>query len=158
MAHPTRTRRQFLAHTASGFGATWIAAQWPAIAAVHMHAAAATTNPRSLTFGFLTQDGAREAGALHFIDRSLHTWAASIADPFRVGLRDFQAEFATGHPHLTFAAADSQTQVAYLTQVDGTEFFRTIRFLTLLGMFALPSYGGNRDGIGWTLLGSDDSP
>jgi len=104
MAHPTRTRRQFLAHTASGFGATWIAAQWPAIAAVHMHAAAATTNPRSLTFGFLTQDeardvealaaqivpsddtpGAREAGALHFIDRSLHTWAASIADPFRSG-------------------------------------------------------------------------
>jgi len=176
MAHPTRTRRQFLAHTASGFGATWIAAQWPAIAAVHMHAAAATTNPRSLTFGFLTQDeardvealaaqivpsddtpGAREAGALHFIDRSLHTWAASIADPFRVGLRDFQAAFATGHPHLTFAAADSQTQVAYLTQVDGTEFFRTIRFLTLLGMFALPSYGGNRDGIGWTLLGFDDT-
>jgi len=100
-----------------------------------------------LDFRFLTQDeardvealaaqivpsddtpGAREAGALHFIDRSLHTWAASIADPFRVGLRDFQAEFATGHPHLTFAAADSQTQVAYLTQVDGTEFFRTIRF------------------------------
>jgi len=24
-------------------------------------------------------------------------------------------------------------------------------------MFALPSYGGNRDGIGWTLLGFDDT-
>jgi len=82
--------------------------------------------------------GAREAGALHFIDRSLHTWAASIADRSGSGCA-ISRRNSPGHPHLTFAAADSQTQVAYLTQVDGTEFFRTIRFLTLLGMFALPS-------------------
>jgi len=42
--------------------------------------------------------GAREAGALYFIDRSLLTWTASTAEPFRTGLRDFRAEFAAAHP------------------------------------------------------------
>jgi hypothetical protein len=28
--------------------------------------------------------------------------------------------------------------------------------LTLVGMFALPKYGGNRDGVGWKLLGFQD--
>jgi gluconate 2-dehydrogenase gamma chain len=28
-----------------------------------------------------------------------------------------------------------------------------MHYLTVAGMFALPSYGGNRDHIGWKLLG-----
>jgi hypothetical protein len=28
--------------------------------------------------------------------------------------------------------------------------------LTLFGMFSTPSYGGNRDGAGWKLLGFED--
>ena len=28
--------------------------------------------------------------------------------------------------------------------------------MTLIGLFALPQYGGNRNGIGWRLIGFDD--
>jgi gluconate 2-dehydrogenase gamma chain len=41
--------------------------------------------------------------------------------------------------------------------LDQTDFFRKVRFLTLLGLFASPSYGGNKGGIGWRLVGIDGS-
>jgi gluconate 2-dehydrogenase gamma chain len=31
-----------------------------------------------------------------------------------------------------------------------------VHFLTVAGMFALPGYGGNRDKLGWALLGFED--
>ena len=40
--------------------------------------------------------------------------------------------------------------------VEQTPFFERMRLLTLVGMFAMPKYGGNRDGIGWKLLGFQD--
>jgi len=97
--------------------------------------------------------GSREAGAMYFIDRSLRSWASATADLFRAGLREFRVAFAAGHPSLNFAAADSATQIAFLLEVESTEFFKTVRTLTLLGMFSLPSYGGNRGAVGWKLIG-----
>jgi Gluconate 2-dehydrogenase subunit 3 len=41
-------------------------------------------------------------------------------------------------------------------QVERTPFFERVRLLTLLGMFALPKYGGNRDHVGWQLIGFPD--
>jgi hypothetical protein len=174
--HPTRTRRQFLAAAGTGMGAAWVSAHWPAIAAAHAHAAASIAPASPSVLEFLTSDearnvdaiaaqivpadetpGAREAGALYFVDRSLHTWAAAFAGPFRAGLREFQANFTAAHPHVEFAEADDETQIEFLSQVDSTPFFGTVRFLTLLGMFALPSYGGNRGGAGWRLLGFEDT-
>ena len=35
-------------------------------------------------------------------------------------------------------------------------FFDTTRLLTLLAMFSRPAYGGNRDGVGWKLIGFED--
>jgi len=176
MKHSTRSRRQFLAGAGSSLGAAWMAANWPAIAAAHAHAAALATAPDSSTLDFLNAEeardveaiaaqiiptddtpGAREAGALFFIDRSLHTWASSAAVPFRSGLRDFKSAFAARHPSSEFAAADSATQIAFLTAVETSVFFGSVRVLTLLGMFALPSYGGNRGGAGWRLIGFDDT-
>jgi gluconate 2-dehydrogenase gamma chain len=176
MEHQAWTRRQFLADAGSTLGTALAAAQWPAIASACRHAASGAANPGDTAFHFLSKDeardvdaiaaqimptddtpGAREAGVPYFIDRSLSTWAAGVADPFRAGLRDFRAGFSAVHPSQIFAAADSATQFAYLTQVDGTEFFGIVRQLTLLGMFALPSYGGNKDGAGWKLLGFEDT-
>ena len=31
-----------------------------------------------------------------------------------------------------------------------------MRYLTIAGMFALPEYGGNRENIGYQLIGFDD--
>jgi hypothetical protein len=171
-----RTRRQFLADAGSGLGAAWISAHWPAIASAHAHAAASAAAPSSSVLEFLTPDearqvdaitaqivptddtpGAREAGALYFIDRSLHTWAEASAGSFRHGLRDFRTRFSAAHPSVEFADADGETQIEFLSQEDSTPFFGTVRFLTLLGMFANPSYGGNRGGAGWRLIGFEDT-
>ena len=176
MEPPQHSRRQFIAGAGGTLGAAWLAAQWPAIAAAHSHAASAAgaDGPRALEF--LTPEearavdaivaqivptddtpGAREAGAVYFIDRSLRTWMAAAAAPFREGLHGFCAGFVAGQSPADFATADTATQIAYLETVEETPFFNLVRFLTLVGMFTLPSYGGNRDGIGWRLIGFDDT-
>jgi gluconate 2-dehydrogenase gamma chain len=176
MKQLTRTRREFLAGAGTGIGVAWISAHWPAIASAQAHAAASTAAPTSSALEFLTPEearqvdaitaqivptddtpGAREAGALYFVDRSLHTWAAASAAPFRNGLRDFRAKFSSAHPSVEFADADAETQIEFLSEEDSTPFFATVRFLTLLGMFANPSCGGNRGGAGWRLIGFEDT-
>jgi len=101
--------------------------------------------------------GAREAGVVHFIDRALATSLSQLAGDYRAQLAAFQTTFREQHPAaVSFAALPSEQQVEYLKGVDETPFFNTTRLLTLLGMFTLPVYGGNRDGVGWKLLGFED--
>jgi gluconate 2-dehydrogenase gamma chain len=97
--------------------------------------------------------GAREAGAIHFIDRALATFFSQIAADYRAHLAVFQATCRAQHPGATFASLSSEQQIAFLKTVDRTPFFETTRLLTMFGMFTAPAYGGNRDGIGWKLLG-----
>jgi gluconate 2-dehydrogenase gamma chain len=98
--------------------------------------------------------GAREAGAVYFIDRALATFLSRLASDYRVRLAEFQATFREQHPGApSFASLTSEQQVEYLKTVDHTPFFDTTRLLTLLGMFSMPAYGGNRDGVGWKLMG-----
>ena len=47
-------------------------------------------------------------------------------------------------------------QIAFLHTVDTTPFFDLARQLTLCGMFSNPPYGGNRDKLGWKLIGFED--
>ena len=102
--------------------------------------------------------GAREAGVVYFIDRALATLFPQLAGDYRAQLADFQTAFRGRHPSAaSFAALPSDQQIAYLKTVDETPFFNTTRLLTLLGMFSLPAYGGNRDGVGWKLLGFEDA-
>ena len=44
-------------------------------------------------------------------------------------------------------------QTVVLKEAENTEFFGTLHFLTMMGMFCLPKYGGNRDHAGWDLIG-----
>jgi len=102
--------------------------------------------------------GAREAGVVHFIDRALATFFSQLADDYRAQLVAFQVAFHEQHPGVeSFASLTSEQQIAYLKKVDQTPFFNTTRLLTLLGMFSLPAYGGNRGGVGWQLLGFEDA-
>jgi gluconate 2-dehydrogenase gamma chain len=102
--------------------------------------------------------GAREAGVVYFIDRALATFLSQLASDYRAQLATFQAEYRDRHPGtLSFASLTSRQQLEYLQGVDQTPFFNTTRLLTLLGMFSLPAYGGNRDGVGWKLIGFEDS-
>jgi gluconate 2-dehydrogenase gamma chain len=101
--------------------------------------------------------GAREAGVVHFIDRALATFYSQLAGEYRSQLAAFQAACRERHPARSFASLTTDQQIDFLKDVDETPFFNTTRLLTLLGMFALPVYGGNRDGIGWKLIGFEDT-
>jgi Gluconate 2-dehydrogenase subunit 3 len=102
--------------------------------------------------------GAREAGVVYFIDRALATFFSQLAADYRLQLASFQTAFHERHPAAaSFASLPSGQQIEYLNGVDQTPFFITTRVLTLLGMFSLPAYGGNRDGVGWKLLGFEDA-
>jgi gluconate 2-dehydrogenase gamma chain len=102
--------------------------------------------------------GAREAGVVYFIDRAFATFLSQLAGDYRAQLAGFQAAYREQHPAAgSFASLTSEQQVEYLKGVDRTPFFNTTRLLTLLGMFTLPVYGGNRDGVGWKLVGVEDA-
>ena len=101
--------------------------------------------------------GAREAGIVYFIDRALATFLAQLAADYRAQLADFQSVFRTQHPRVaSFAALPSAQQIEYLQTIEHTAFFDTTRLLTLLGMFSMPDYGGNRNEVGWKLIGFED--
>jgi gluconate 2-dehydrogenase gamma chain len=101
--------------------------------------------------------GAREAGVVYFIDRALATFLSQLASDYRAQLATFQAACRERHPGApSFASLTSGQQLEYVKGVDQTPFFITTRLLTLLGMFSLPSYSGNRDGVGWKLIGFED--
>jgi gluconate 2-dehydrogenase gamma chain len=101
--------------------------------------------------------GAREAGVLHFVDRALLSFYARQAATFRSGLTEFQGACRRWHPQAArYSAMSSAQQIEFLQTVDHTPFFESLRVLTVIGMFSMPAYGGNRDGLGWKLLGFED--
>ncbi len=139
------------AHAAAHIGADAKISLLSAAEAADVEAVAAQIIPTD------DSPGAREAGVVYFIDRALATFLAQLATDYRAQLADFQAACRAEHPGVvSFASLTSEQQVEYLTRVDQTPFFNTTRLLTLLGMFSLPAYGGNRDGLGWKLIGFED--
>ena len=98
--------------------------------------------------------GAREAGVVYFIDRGLSSWAQGQRPMFMEGLaklaRDVEAKFR-GQSKLSALTPQQQDEV--LKSIEQTPFFGMIRFGTLAGMFSLPTHGGNKDFVGWKLIG-----
>jgi hypothetical protein len=169
------SRRSFLLSSSGLFTSMWVAAHWPGIAAAAQHAdQVPDTGPAHFQF-FSAADGAdveaisaqivpsgatsgaREAHAAFFIDRSLSTYFSSMAPGYRQALADFQSKFrAADLGVVSFAAAASDKQIAFLKTVDRTPFFEITRMLTVLGMFSSPKYGGNYQGSGWKMMGFAD--
>jgi len=170
------SRRQFLGTAGGAAGAAWIGLHWPSIAAAAQHGHDAAAGRTEHEFQVLSTaqardveaiaaqivpsgrtPGAREAGVVYFIDR-IHAgiYAAGAAD-FVAGLKDFQDEFARRRPDAgPFAGLPDEGQLAHLREVEKTPFFESMRFLTVLGLLSLPSYGGNAGQVGWKLVGFVD--
>jgi gluconate 2-dehydrogenase gamma chain len=168
------SRRSFLGTSAATLSAGWLMAHWPQIAAAahdaHQSAAAGTG-----TFKFLAADeaadveafttqiipsgdtpGAREAHVVYFVDAVFAGSFANQAPDFRKGLTEFRMGCKSANGGTAFAALSEAQQHAYLSTIETTPFFGWLRFLTVAGLLSSPKYGGNRDGIGWKLIGFED--
>jgi gluconate 2-dehydrogenase gamma chain len=160
------SRRKFLLKSVSATSAAWLAANWPA------QVAAAEKAQAMGTFTYFTREqaadvdamaaqiypttdtpGAGEAQVVYFIDLALVTFAQDKQDIYAKGLTDL-AGHTGGKP---FAALPSDQQIAVLSSIEKTPFFKTVRDHTITGMFAAPQHGGNFRKIGWQQIGYDDS-
>lgn len=166
------TRRNFLA-SAAGLGAAWAAADWALVDDALAHAAKAVAQQPAPTFKTLTADearevdamaqrilpttntpGAKEAGVIYFIDKALGSFEKDALPELRKGLVDLRARVGKrkrgAASFATLAAAD---QDAILGDIEKTPLFGMVHFFTMVGMFGNPSYGGNRNEVGWKLIG-----
>ena len=123
--------------------------------------------------------GAREAGAVVYIDRSLAGAYQDLQTLYQSGLRELDQLSRERHG-APFAELSESQQDAVLTEIDvvaeqlptehGAEpgesptvadarqarlsyLFAVVREHVLQGFFCDPVYGGNRDTVGWKLVG-----
>ncbi len=179
MESPIPSRRQFLAAVGNLASAGWLTLNWPQIAAAAEHAGHAPDGTATAPAALATLSaaeaaeidaianqivpatatpGARDARVVYFIDNALGSFFAGQLPSVRKGLAEFGTGYAahsgTAKP---FSAGTDAQQIAWLQEADKTPFFIAVRRLTLLGLIALPKYGGNRDNLGWQLIGVEDS-
>ena len=172
----TASRRLFLQTTCGTFSAAWLALHWGEVVAAARNAHQAAQSPAASPASFLTQTeaaiveavaaqiipsdstpGAREAGVVYFIDRALATFFAHTAQHFRSQLSAFHRDCRERYPEVeSFPNLPSDRQIEWLRTIEHTPFFQSMQRLTVLGMFTMPAYGGNRDGLGWQLMGFVD--
>lgn len=160
------SRRNFLLKSFSASSAAWLAANWPA------QVAAAEKAQAMGTFTYFSREqaadidamaaqiypttdtsGAREAQVIYFIDTALVTFAQDKQDIYAKGF----ADLSTSTGGKAFASLPSDQQIALLTSIEKTPFFKTVRDHTIMGMFASPQHGGNFHKVGWQQIGFDDS-
>lgn len=176
MPNPAPTRKDFLHASARALGGAWLAAHLAPIREAAAEAAEARRSQQP--YRVLTPEEAREleavaeqilpatdtpgaadAGVIHFIDAALDSFAGEMAPVLRDGLERLERWVAERHPPGTrFSDLDFDAQTRILRDLEDTPFFESARHLTVAGMFSLPSRGGNRDEVGWRLLGFDDRP
>lgn len=97
--------------------------------------------------------GAREAGVIYFIDTVLADIEPEVTEPIRKGLANLHDHIRETYDTPSFAALNQVQQIEALQAIEDTEFFETLRFLTIAGTFCDPSHGGNREKVGWELIG-----
>ncbi len=170
------TRRTFLQGSGTFVGSTMMRAAAPSLVAVSQ--AACTARDEGAAFENITSaearefiaiaarilpttdtPGATEAGAVYFVDKAFGTFLADTLELARVQLAEFQSGIADAYPAADrFSDLDEADQDAYLKMKEQSPFFQGARSLTIFGVFGMSSYGGNRDNIGWKLLGMDGPP
>jgi gluconate 2-dehydrogenase gamma chain len=106
--------------------------------------------------------GALEAGAARYIDGALGDALAAQLGAYRAGLAALEA-YARTAAGASFAALPPERQDELLTDLEqnraagfspsSSAFFELVLGHTLEGTFGDPHYGGNRDFIGWELIG-----
>jgi len=168
-----KSRRDFLKSGGSAMGASWLALNSPLILAAYRTAQTNAVDKASyvnlsaedaLELGAIVDQiipadetpGATDAGVVYFIDAALGGFMAGTSDTLKQGLEDLSGKVnSDGNQDGRFSELSFDQQTSVLKEVEDTPFFGTLHFLTMMGMFCLPKYAGNKDNIGWDLLGFD---
>jgi len=105
--------------------------------------------------------GAVEIGALDYIQIALAGDYASLLPLYRQGLRAVERH-AVARFGARFASLSGEQQDLLLGEFEtgavpkfkkAAAFFETVRYHVLEGVFCEPQYGGNKDLLGWRLVG-----
>lgn len=129
--------------------------------------------------GDATDPGAREAGVVTYIDRSLAGFLRDLQTFYRRALQELD-DYSRDHYGAVFRELTDGDQDRVLADLDSSietesreygndapqdrnieqsvstllvRFFSIVREHVLQGMFCDPVYGGNRDTVGWKMIG-----
>lgn len=170
------TRRDFVATSASALGGAWALLGIPGLAslagcareAARSGEAFQTLTPAqgrtliAMAERILPADdalpGATDAGAAWFVDRALGSFFSGMADPVRAFLDDLDTRAQDDGGPASFVDLPAERQDAILTDVQDSQPFFLVRMLVVYGTFSDPSYGGNRDRVGWRIAGYTPEP
>ncbi|HEX4808378.1 MAG TPA: gluconate 2-dehydrogenase subunit 3 family protein [Bryobacteraceae bacterium] len=150
-------------------------AAWPEVLAArqHAHTVAGSPTPHFETLDANTAaeieaiaaqiipstegPGAREAGVVYFIDRALSTFAIDDREAYRTGMAQVQEKRKELFPNsTTITSLTGQQQITLIRSIETFSFFELLRTHTVLGFLGNPSYGGNREKVGWHAIGLED--
>jgi gluconate 2-dehydrogenase gamma chain len=166
------TRRSFLKSSAAAVGGSWAIAGAPAALAIFDLACsnqaaghfavlseAEAAEIEALTALIIPSDGtgpgAREAGVVWYVDAALSQDHEGLAH-VQAELKSLQEAVFSTYGVSALADLSPDDQLAFARSIEDTDFFSETRDATLSGMLANPSHGGNRDKLGWQLIGFDD--
>lgn len=108
------------------------------------------------------QPGAKWAGVVHYIDLALTGDLKDFREAYSRGIQHLEAlahEIGTTFAELRFTDQTNvlekleHDQTLITKELSGREFFELIRKHTLEGFFGEPKHGGNRNSVGWKMLG-----
>lgn len=171
------TRRTFLAQAAASLGLMYLNGLTPElIAQAHEHAKAAPRNLDGQPFRFFTPQqaadyeafasqiiptddtpGAKEANVVRFIDFALSEIEPQNKQDFANALKALNEQVKKTEPKAaSFVALTSAHQVEAMKAMEKTGDFFLLRNYTLIGFFCDPAGGGNKDQVGWKLIGFED--
>lgn len=172
----SQSRRDFMALSGTALGGAWLmgvlagceAASSDAVDAAAVNDDFSTfTEREALDFEAFSalmiptdeQPGAREAGTVYFADNVLGSHFGFMLSTIQSGLADLSAR-ATAVDAAAAGLADldqdNQLAIVRAVETENPGFFGAARFLVMLGFTAHPSYGGNRNKVGWQVLGFED--
>ena len=171
------TRRAFLLQASASLGMFYLGSLTPdLLAQAHAHAQSAAAGGTK-AYRFLTPQeaaafdafsaqiiptdetpGAREANVVHFADYLLSVFEPEQQGAVRDAFKSLQEQTAKTVPGATsFAALNSAQQIEVMKTMEKTPAFGLLRGYTITGVFCDPALGGNKDKVGWKLIGFDDS-
>ena len=172
-----QSRRLFLAQAGASLGLLWLSSLTPdLLAQAHAHAQAAGQSGTK-TYRFFTPQqaaefdafsaqiiptddtpGAREANVVHFTDYVLSTIDRDQQADVKDALKALHEQTTKSVPGASsFAGLTSAQQIEIMKAMEKTDAFGTLRGFTLAGVFGSPTLGGgNKNQVGWKLIGFED--